>query len=162
MKLLFTYLGSGLEHTSTNKITQIFTHHCIPTTIVPTRAPKSVPPLLHCEIGIRNLLFKLLRHIINKHIENYTPGEQTIRESIPALQEVIASTATHRDEWDNSNDGNNLKTVKRAVAAYNKRYELVARYDVIVNEDEVRTLELNLTKQISNNCKTYAMTECKS
>jgi len=37
-----------------------------------------VSPLLHCEIGIGNLLFKLLRDIINKHIEKYAPGEQTI------------------------------------------------------------------------------------
>ncbi len=55
-----------------------------------------VSPLLHCEIGIGNILFELLRDVINEHIENYAPGEQIIQESIPALQQIIASTATQR------------------------------------------------------------------
>ena len=78
-------------------------------------------PLLHCEIGItRNLFFELMRDVINQHIENYALGEQIIRESIPALQQVIASTATQRDQWDNSDSENCLKTVKHTVAAYHK------------------------------------------
>jgi hypothetical protein len=75
-------------------------------------------PLLHCEVGIGNVLFELLRDLNNKHIEIYAPGEQSNRLAIPALKQIIASTATQRDEWDNSVDGNNWKTVKCAVVAH--------------------------------------------
>jgi hypothetical protein len=88
--------------------------------------------------------FELLRDVINEHIENYAPGEQIIQESITALQQIIAISATQRDQWDNSDDGNHLKIVKRAVAAYQKRCKLVARYDGIINEEEVRTHESNV------------------
>jgi hypothetical protein len=45
---------------------------------------KYVTPLLHCEIGIGNDLFTMLRNIINEHIETYAPGEEAIRRAIPA------------------------------------------------------------------------------
>jgi hypothetical protein len=57
-------------------------------------------PLLHCEIGIRNDLLKMLRNIINKFLENMTLTEVSIQLSIPALRNIIAETATKRDEWD--------------------------------------------------------------
>ncbi len=34
--------------------------------------------LLHCEIGIGNVIFKLLQDIINEHIEIYAPGKESI------------------------------------------------------------------------------------
>ena len=37
-----------------------------------------VSTLLHCEIGIGNVIFELLRDIINEHIEIYAPGEESI------------------------------------------------------------------------------------
>jgi hypothetical protein len=37
-----------------------------------------VSPLLHCEIGVKNVIFELLRDIINEHIEIYAPGEESI------------------------------------------------------------------------------------
>jgi hypothetical protein len=37
-----------------------------------------VSPLLHCEIGIRNVIFKFLRDINNEHTEIYTPGAELI------------------------------------------------------------------------------------
>ncbi len=37
-----------------------------------------VSPLLHYEIGIGNVIFELLRDIINEHIEIYAPGEESI------------------------------------------------------------------------------------
>jgi hypothetical protein len=117
-----------------------------------------VSPLLHCEIGIGNILFKLLRDVINEHIENYVPGEQFIRDSIPALQQVIASTTTQRDQWDNSDDGNRLKILKRAVVAYLKCCELVARYDGIITDEEVRTHESNVV----NMKKTARLTQWHS
>jgi hypothetical protein len=40
-----------------------------------------VPPLLHCEIGIGNVIFELLRDIINEHKEIYAPGEEVITQS---------------------------------------------------------------------------------
>ena len=43
-----------------------------------------VSPLLHCEIGIGNVIFELLRDIINEHIEIYAPGEESIRMAVPA------------------------------------------------------------------------------
>ncbi len=61
-------------------------------------------PLLYCEIGIGIMLLELFTEIINKHIEDYAPGEKSIRESIPVLQEVISSTTIERDQWDNSDD----------------------------------------------------------
>ncbi len=53
-----------------------------------------VSPLLHCEIGIGNNIFELFCDIINEHIEIYAPGEESIRLAIPALKQIIASTAT--------------------------------------------------------------------
>jgi hypothetical protein len=43
-------------------------------------------PLLHCEIGIRNDLLKMLRNIINVFLENMMPTEVSIQLSIPALR----------------------------------------------------------------------------
>ena len=37
-----------------------------------------VTPLLHCEIGVGNVIFELLRDIVNKYIEIYAPGEELI------------------------------------------------------------------------------------
>ncbi len=37
-----------------------------------------VSPLLHCEIGIGNNIFQLLREVINEYIEQYAPGEELI------------------------------------------------------------------------------------
>jgi hypothetical protein len=70
-------------------------------------------PLLHCEIGIRNDLLKMLRNIINKFLENMTLTEVSIQLSIPALRNIIAETATKRDEWDASTDGKMHTTLKR-------------------------------------------------
>ena len=46
-----------------------------------------VSPLLHCEIGIGNVIFELLRDINNEHIEIYTPGEESIRMAVPATKQ---------------------------------------------------------------------------
>ncbi len=35
-------------------------------------------PLLHYEIGVGNVIFELLHDIINKYIEIYAPGEESI------------------------------------------------------------------------------------
>ena len=75
-----------------------------------------VSPLLHCEIGIGNDMFQLLREVINEYIEQYAPGEESIRTSIPTLRQIIADTAQQRNEWDDSPEGLTLKTMKRAVA----------------------------------------------
>ncbi len=117
-----------------------------------------VSPLLHCEIGIGNVLFELLRDVINEHIEHYLPREQFICDSIPSLQQVIANTTTQRDQWDNSENGNSLKIVKRAVIAYQKHYELVAQYDGITTDEEVRTHETNVAnlKKLQDSCNGIA------
>jgi hypothetical protein len=52
-----------------------------------------VSPLLHCEIGVGNVIFELLRDIINEHIEIYAPGGESIRMAVPALKQIIAITA---------------------------------------------------------------------
>jgi hypothetical protein len=106
-----------------------------------------VSPILHCEIGIGNLHFELFRDIINEHIEIYAPGEQSIRLAIPTLKQIIASTSTQRDEWDNSPEGNSWKRLKRAVAAYHKRRETRVEFEWIANDDEeVSTYESNVIK----------------
>ncbi len=38
--------------------------------------------LLHCDIGIGNVFFELLRDIIIEHIEIYAPGEELIRMAV--------------------------------------------------------------------------------
>ncbi len=35
-------------------------------------------PLLHCEIGVGNVIFELLRDVTNEYIEVYAPGEESI------------------------------------------------------------------------------------
>ena len=61
--------------------------------------------LLHCDTGIGNLIFELLRDIINEHIEIYTPGEESIQLAVPELKQIITITAKQRDEWDDSPNG---------------------------------------------------------
>jgi hypothetical protein len=91
-----------------------------------------VSPLLHCEIGIGNVIFEKLRDIINELIEIYAPGEESIRASIPTLQQIIAITAKQRDEWDDSPDGMKWKRLKRTTATKRKRQRLI----VVSKDDE--------------------------
>ena len=70
-------------------------------------------PLLHCMIGIGNNLLKMLRNIINKFLENMTLTEMSIHLSIPALRNIIAETATKRNEWDASPGRKMHTTLKR-------------------------------------------------
>ena len=35
-------------------------------------------PLLHCETGVRNVIFELLRDLINEHNEIYVPEKESI------------------------------------------------------------------------------------
>ena len=79
-----------------------------------------VTPLLHCEIGIGNVLLELLRDIINEHIEIYAPGEESFRMIVPAIKQIIAVTAKQRDVWDESDEGDTWKTLLRAVATHQK------------------------------------------
>ncbi len=78
-------------------------------------------PLLHCEFGVGNVIFELLRDIINEHIEIYAPGEESIRMAVPALEQIIAVTAKQRDVWDESDKGDTWKTLQRPVATHQKR-----------------------------------------
>ena len=90
-----------------------------------------VSPLLHCEIGIGNNIFQMLREVIKEYIEQYAPGEKSFPTSIPTLQQIIADTAQQLNEWDDSPKGLALKAMKRAVATHNKRWWLaVASQDV--------------------------------
>ena len=90
-----------------------------------------VSPLLHCEIGIGNNIFQMLREVIKEYIEQYAPGEKSFRTSIPTLQQIIADTAQQLNEWDDSPEGLALKAMKRAVATHNKPWWLaVASQDV--------------------------------
>ena len=57
-------------------------------------------PLLHCEIGVGNVIFDLLRDIINEFIKKYAPGEESIQSSVIALKNIIDETAKERNEWD--------------------------------------------------------------
>jgi hypothetical protein len=72
-----------------------------------------VSPLLHCEIGIGNVIFELFWDIINEHIEIYAPGGESIRMAVPAINQIIAITAKQRDVWDESDKGDTWKTLKR-------------------------------------------------
>jgi hypothetical protein len=96
-----------------------------------------VSPLLHCEIGIGNNIFQLLREVINEYIKQYAPGEESIRTSIPTLRQIIADTAQQQNKWDDSPEGLTLKTMKHADATQNKRLRLV------VASQEVLSLSLS-------------------
>jgi hypothetical protein len=58
----------------------------------------------------------MLRNIINKFLENMTLTAMLIHSSIPALQNIIAETATKRDEWDASPDKKMRMTLKRTTS----------------------------------------------
>ncbi len=95
-------------------------------------------PLLHCKIGIGNQMLEKLRDIINEYIESYAPGEESIRSSIPVLNQIITDTAKQRDEWDESDDGTKRKTMMKTVATYRKRREvMVASGEMLNNEQEI-------------------------
>jgi hypothetical protein len=49
-------------------------------------------------------MLEKLRDIINKYIESYAPGEESIRSSIPVLKQIITDTAKQRDEWDDTDE----------------------------------------------------------
>jgi len=70
----------------------------------------------------------MLQNIINEHIEACAPGEEAIRRAIPALKQVIDETTAMRDSWDLSNDGKQLKTLTRTVAAYKYQEQNHAPY----------------------------------
>ncbi len=105
-----------------------------------------VSPLLHCEIGVGNVIFELLRDITNKYIKNYAPGEELIRLSIPTLKGIIADKAKQRDEWDDSPNGLTWKTLERAVATHNKRQRLI-----VVSEGDDREANCQSKVIILNN-----------
>jgi hypothetical protein len=94
-------------------------------------------PLLHCEIGIGNQLLEKLRDSINEYIESYPPGEESIQSSIPVLKQIITDTAKQRDEWDESVDEKNCKTLMKTVTTYCKRCDvMVASGEMLNNEQE--------------------------
>jgi hypothetical protein len=94
-------------------------------------------PLLHCDIGVGNVIFELLRDIINKFIEKYAPGEESIRSSVIALKNIIDETAKERNEWDKSPNGNIWKKLQRAVNAHQKRRRLIVASEEESDEREV-------------------------
>jgi hypothetical protein len=96
-----------------------------------------VTPLLHCEIGVGNVIFELLRDILSKYIERYAPGEELIRLAVPALKEIIAETAKQCDEWDNLLNGNIWKTLRRTVTTHQKRQQMIVVSQEEPNEREV-------------------------
>ena len=100
-------------------------------------------PLLHCEIGIGNQLLDKLRAIINEHIARFSPGEEEIRASIPVLKNIIIDTTKERGEWDESAEGGEKQRIlMRAVAAYNKRRDILL---VNNNEHDESTHLMNLS-----------------
>ncbi len=95
-------------------------------------------PLLHCEIGVGNVIFELLCDIINEYIEIYAPGEESIQLAVPILKGIIASTAKQHDKWDDLLDRSIWKTLRRAVATHQKRRPwLVVASEEESNEQEV-------------------------
>jgi hypothetical protein len=100
-------------------------------------------PLLHCEIGIGNQMLEKLRDIINKYIESYAPGEESIRSSIPVQKKIITDTAKQRDEWDESDKGKNRKTLMKTVATYRKRREVMVASGEMLNNEQESTHKTN-------------------
>ena len=95
-----------------------------------------------CEIGIGNVIFELLRDIINRFIEKYAPGEESIRASVPLLKQIIAITAKQRDDWDASPDGLKWKTLKRTTASHEKRQKR-QKLIVVLKDDEQQAVSCN-------------------
>ena len=84
----------------------------------------------------------------------YAPGEEAIRLSIPALKQIIGETATMRDNWDESDDGKELKKLTKKVAAYKRRWGQIgiapaARGDMANVDDEHE--RAHMTDQINLN-----------
>ncbi len=84
-----------------------------------------------------------LHDIINEYIESYAPGEEAIRSSIPVIKQIIADTAKERDEWDESVDGRNRKTLIRTVATYCKRREVMVASGEMLNNKQESTHKMN-------------------
>jgi len=81
--------------------------------------------------------------VINEYIEQYAPGEESIRTSIPTLGQIIADTAQQQNKWDDSPEGLTLKTMKHAVATHKKRRRLV------VASQDVLSLSLSLSSPVT-------------
>lgn len=110
-------------------------------------------PLLHCLIGKGNQLLEKLRAIIHEYIASYSPSEETIRDSIPALQNIIADMAKERDKWDESAEGRKRKgRLMRAVVAYSRQHEIGLANN---NEEEELTHRTNEStlKELDIDCK---------
>jgi hypothetical protein len=100
-------------------------------------------PLLHCKKGIGNQILDKLCDIINKYIESYAPGKEAIQSSIPVIKQIIADTAKERDEWDESVNGRNRKTLIRTVATYCKPCEVMVASGEMLNNEQESTHKMN-------------------
>ena len=78
-------------------------------------------------------MLEKLRNIINKYIESYTPGEESIRSSIPVLKQIITDTAKQRDGWDESDNGMKRKTLMKTVATYRTRRDVMVASGEMLN-----------------------------
>jgi hypothetical protein len=96
----------------------------------------------------------LLRDIINKYIERYTPGEELIRLAVLALRGIITETAKQHDEWDNLPDGNIWKTLLHAVNTHQKRWQLIVASEEESDERKVtycsNVIQLNNLQAVRN------------
>ncbi len=81
--------------------------------------------------------------MINDFIEQYAPGEESIRTLIPTLRQIIADAAQQRNEWDDSPEGLTLKTMKRAVATHDKRQRLVV---ALQDDGQVESYQSNVIR----------------
>ncbi len=84
-----------------------------------------------------------MRDIINEYIESYAPGEESKRSSIPVLKKIITDTAKQRDEWDESDEGKNRKTLMKTVATYRKRREVMVASGEMINNEQESTHKTN-------------------
>jgi hypothetical protein len=73
----------------------------------------------------------------------YAPGKESIQSSIPVLKQIITDTAKQRDEWDESVDGKNRKTLMKTVATYCKRCEVMVASGEMLNKEQENTHKAN-------------------
>jgi len=45
--------------------------------------------------------------------------------AVPAIKQILAVTAKQRDVWDESDEGDTWKTLKRAVATHQKHCRMI-------------------------------------
>ena len=104
-----------------------------------------IVPLLHCEIGIGDLILSAFREFVSENIEYISSSEKDTRQSKAKMEEMrIETLQAQRDAYKESNDGNILNSLKgkvtRAQAAL-KDLGAIGKVGGVVKKSRKRVLD---------------------